>query len=343
VARDKRRVVVRPRPETGLSADALRDLFDLLDGRRSVDGVVDALQDRHPEASPVAVRQLVRKLGDKCVLVDARTPIPDGLTLDDLASYRRHLAYYSDFETEHRSRFDIHLAVKRSRVLVVGLGGAGSLMAGSLVSSGVRRLIGIDGDAVEATNLHRQLFYTAQDIDKPKAVALQEHLQERAPDLEFTAVPRYMMEIDDLEELLDDVDLVVHAADYPPRGSRLTTMRACLRRRVPLLFFFNTWAGPLCVPGKTACFRCYERASAKVHTRYGSLSEQLDQQPPSTSRTMPGINMLMCGLATWEAISFLAGTEAPATINGMVAVDPPSGEARRLPLERDPDCDLCGY
>ncbi|MCK2215375.1 TOMM precursor leader peptide-binding protein [Actinomadura sp. ATCC 31491] len=342
VARDPRRVVIRAQPRAGLTPDAIRTLFDLLDGSRSVDGVVDAIQDRHPEVSPTAVRHLVRRLAEQRVLVDARAPVPDGLTLDDLASYRRHLAYYADFETPQRSRFDIHLAVKRSRVLLVGLGGAGSLMAASLVSSGVRRLIGVDGDAVEATNLHRQLFYTADDIDKPKAVALRERLQERAPDLEFTAVPRYLMSGGELEDLLDDVDLVIHVADYPPRGSRIETTRACQRRKVPLLLFFNAIAGPLCIPGETACYRCYERASARAHSAYRNVPEQVDAHSPYTSRTMPGLNMLMCGLATWEAVSFLAGTETPATINGMVAVDAPSGQARRVPLERDPGCDVCG-
>ncbi len=342
IARDPRRIIIRAQPEAGLTPQAVRDLFDLLDGSRSVDGVVDAIQDVHPKVSPTAVRQLVRKLGDQRVLVDAQVPVPEGLSLDDLASYRRHLAYYADFETEQRSRFDIHLAVKRSRVLLVGLGGAGSMMAASLVSSGVRRLVGVDGDAVERDNLHRQLFYTADDIDRPKAEALKERLEQRAPDLEFTAVPRYLMSACELEELLDDVDLVIHVADYPPRGSRLETTRACVRRRVPLLMFFNACAGPLCVPGKTACYRCYERASARVHPRYGGVSDQVDLHYPYTSRTMPGLNLLMCGLATWEAVSFLAGTETPATLNGMISVDAPSGEARRAPLQRDPDCDVCG-
>ncbi|NRQ35272.1 TOMM precursor leader peptide-binding protein [Nonomuraea sp. NN258] len=342
VARDLRRVVIRTQPEAGLPAQAIRDLFELLDGSRSVDGVIDAIQDRHPKVSPTAVRRLVRMLGDRRVLVDAQAPVPAGLTLDDVAAYRRHLAYYADFETEQRSRFDIHLAVKRSRVMLVGLGGAGSLMAASLVSSGVRRLIGMDGDAVEADNLHRQLFFTADDIDKPKAVALKARLEARTPDLEFTAVPRYMMAAGELEDLLDDVDLVIHLADYPPRGSRLETTRACVRRRVPVLMFFNSYAGPLCVPGKTACFRCYERLSAKVHTDYRGVADQLDRHYPYTSRTRPGMNMLMCGLATWEAVSFLAGTETPATINGMVTVNAPSGEARRIPVDRDPGCDVCG-
>jgi molybdopterin-synthase adenylyltransferase len=342
VARDRRRIVVRPRPDASLTLDALKDLFGLLDGRRSVDGVVDALLDRHPTASPAAVRQLLRTLADKCVLVDAQAPVPAGLTADDVASYRRFLAYYSEFETAERSRYDIMLAVKQSRVGIVGLGGAGSLIAASLVSSGVRQLIGIDGDAVEATNLHRQLFFHAEDIDRPKAEALRDRLTERTPDLDFRAVPSYLMDPGELDELLDGVDLVIHVADYPPRNSRLVTTQACVRRGVPVLVFFNTYAGPLCVPGKSACFRCYERTVERAHAPYQSVSGQLDAGGPYTSRTRPGVNMLMCGLLTSEAVSFLSGVRTPATVNGMISVDPVAGAAHRIAVERDPLCDVCG-
>ena len=43
IARDPRRIIIRAQPEAGLTPQAVRDLFDLLDGSRSVDGVVDAI------------------------------------------------------------------------------------------------------------------------------------------------------------------------------------------------------------------------------------------------------------------------------------------------------------
>ena len=72
-----------------------------------------------------------------------------------------------------------------AKVLVVGCGGLGSPIAVYLASSGIGKLHLIDFDTVAITNLHRQVFYSLDDVDHYKSECLANFIQKRAP---FTQV-----------------------------------------------------------------------------------------------------------------------------------------------------------
>lgn len=69
----------------------------------------------------------------------------------------------------------------RAAVLIVGVGGLGSVVAQSLCAAGVGHLILIDHDRVEESNLHRQPLYRMRDIGALKALAAQATLLEANP------------------------------------------------------------------------------------------------------------------------------------------------------------------
>lgn len=96
-------------------------------------------------------------------------------------------------------------------VAVCGLGGLGSHIAVSLARAGIGKLILIDFDRVELTNLHRQQYRAAQ-IGMLKAEALAENLAEIAP---YLAVEAHSVKItkDNLAELLCRADIVCEAFD----------------------------------------------------------------------------------------------------------------------------------
>lgn len=343
IARDNRRLEVKTPREAGITAAVVTRLFEACDGSRTVEGIVEYILDVHPRASAGAVRRLAEQLAEKRILVDAAVPIPDELSADDIASYRRQIAYYSEFETETTSRYDYLARLKRANVVIIGLGGAGSLMAASLASSGVRRIVGIDGDIVEETNLNRQLFYFPEDVNRYKAEALADRLTQRIDGLSFIPVSKYIMSPHDLEEYLEGVDLVIHMGDFPPRQSRINTNEACLKTGIPVLFSFNTWCGPLCLPGVTPCFGCYELAAGRVHSGFEQISSAIDDKGPYSPRTRPGVNLWMMGIATSEAVSYLSGARQPVTLKGMISVDPARGESRHVGFQRSSDCRLCGH
>lgn len=96
-------------------------------------------------------------------------------------------------------------------VAVCGLGGLGSNIAISLARVGIGKLILIDFDRVDISNLHRQQ-YKATQIGKYKAQALAENLLEIAPYLEVRAVTARITE-ENYMDLLHDADVICEAFD----------------------------------------------------------------------------------------------------------------------------------
>jgi molybdopterin/thiamine biosynthesis adenylyltransferase/rhodanese-related sulfurtransferase len=97
-------------------------------------------------------------------------------------------------------------------VLVVGAGGLGCPVLQYLAGAGVGRLIVVDHDLVEETNLHRQPLYGMPDIGKPKAVSARMALLRFNPAIAIDAIVERLTP-QNVMRLVADVDLVVDAAD----------------------------------------------------------------------------------------------------------------------------------
>lgn len=110
-------------------------------------------------------------------------------------------------------------------VAVCGLGGLGSHIAIALARSGIGKLILIDFDCVDVTNLHRQQYKAAQ-VGKCKTEALRENLREIAPYLS-TEVHNVKIIRDNARELLKDADIICEAFDDAESKAMLTDVVLC--------------------------------------------------------------------------------------------------------------------
>ena len=96
-------------------------------------------------------------------------------------------------------------------VAICGLGGLGSNIAIALARAGIGKLILIDFDRVDITNLHRQQ-YKANQIGRYKTEALAENLLEIAPYIEIETITEQITEVN-ISFLLKDADIVCEAFD----------------------------------------------------------------------------------------------------------------------------------
>ena len=110
-------------------------------------------------------------------------------------------------------------------VAVCGLGGLGSHIAIALARAGIGKLILIDFDCVDVTNLHRQQYKAAQ-VGKCKTEALRENLREIAPYLS-TEVHNVKIIRDNARELLKDADIICEAFDAAESKAMLTDLVLC--------------------------------------------------------------------------------------------------------------------
>lgn len=112
---------------------------------------------------------------------------------------------------EVRHGKELQRKFSEATVAVCGLGGLGSNIAIALARAGIGKLILIDFDRVDITNLHRQQ-YKANQIGRYKTDALAENLSEIAPYPEVKTVIAKISE-DNLVTLLKDADVVCEAFD----------------------------------------------------------------------------------------------------------------------------------
>jgi len=112
--------------------------------------------------------------------------------------------------------------ISSTTVAVCGLGGLGSNIAISLARAGIGKLILIDFDKVDITNLHRQQ-YKANQIGMCKTEALQNNLKEINPYLE-TEIHTVCVDENNAKELLNGGDIICEAFDNPECKAMLTNL-----------------------------------------------------------------------------------------------------------------------
>lgn len=134
--------------------------------------------------------------------------------------------------------------IRKSRVLIFGLGGVGSWCAESLVRSGIRDITLVDSDRICVTNCNRQLMATSETVGQVKVDALRERLLKINPNADITCIQRiyeaetaetfhmetYDFIVDAIDSLKDKADLILRATSLPSHITFISSMGAALRR-----------------------------------------------------------------------------------------------------------------
>lgn len=148
--------------------------------------------------------------------------------------------------------------IRKASVGLVGLGALGSVIAEQLVRSGVGRLMAIDRDFVEMSNLHRQGLFTEKDArDRlPKAVAAQRRLGLLNGETEVDA---RVMDFNPAtaEDLFQDVDILIDGTDNFSTRYLLNDLSCELE--TPWIYGACVASGGLTatiIPNKTPCLTC---------------------------------------------------------------------------------------
>ena len=117
---------------------------------------------------------------------------------------------------------DLQNKISSTTVGICGLGGLGSNIAITLARAGIGKLILIDFDKVDITNLHRQQ-YKASQVGMYKTEALRENLTEINPYLE-TEIQTVCVTEENAKELLKDCDIICEGFDNAECKAMLTNL-----------------------------------------------------------------------------------------------------------------------
>jgi adenylyltransferase/sulfurtransferase len=126
-------------------------------------------------------------------------------TTEELKRYMKQLLL-ADFGVEGQQQ------LKKAKVVVIGAGGLGCPVLQYLTATGVGTIGIVDGDVVEASNLHRQVLYNMNDTGKKKAAVAAEKLSLQNPYTLLIQHPVFIEETN-VMEILSDYDLVIDGCD----------------------------------------------------------------------------------------------------------------------------------
>jgi molybdopterin-synthase adenylyltransferase len=247
------------------------------------------------------------------------------MTDDDLLRYSRHLLL-EEIGLEGQER------LRQSHALVIGAGGLGSPVALYLGTAGVGRLTLVDHDAVDLTNLQRQLAHAMDRIGQPKVASARAAIAALNPQVQVEALA---VRADDalLDRLVPAADVVVDCCDN--FATRQAVNAACVRHRRPLVSGAAIrFDGQLAVfdprDPQSPCYAClFPPGSAPEETRCATLG---------VFAPLVGI---VGSMQAAEALKLLCGAGTPVT-GLLLMLDARTMDWTRLRTPRQPGCAVCG-
>lgn len=227
-----------------------------------------------------------------------------------------------------------------SRVLLVGAGGLGSPAALYLAAAGVGTLGVVDDDAVDATNLQRQVLHTTSRVGMRKVESAARAIAELNPDVRVVPYDERLTG-KNVERLTADYDVVVDGADNFP--TRYLVSDASVTLGFPVvhgsIFRFE---------GQVTTF-IPERAAARTGFTAGPCYRCLFPLPPppedAPNCRQAGVFGVLCGvigsLQATETLKLLLRKGAPLR-GRLLTYDALTMRVRELTFSRDPACPACG-
>ncbi|KIL36917.1 hypothetical protein SD71_04125 [Cohnella kolymensis] len=123
--------------------------------------------------------------------------------------------------------------LKASTVAVLGIGGVGGIAAEALARSGIGRIILIDKDVVDITNINRQIHALTTTVGQAKADLMRDRIKLINPECDAVALRMFYTE-ETYEELFKyPLDYVIDASDTI--GYKIHLIKQCLDRRIPII------------------------------------------------------------------------------------------------------------
>lgn len=124
--------------------------------------------------------------------------------------------------------------LRNSNVLVVGLGGVGSFAAEFLARAGIGKMTIVDGDAVDLSNINRQLPALHSTVGKLKTEIMSDRLLDINPDLELQKLDEFLNP-ENMEEILNSqkFDYVLDCIDSV--SPKIALIKAARRKKIKIV------------------------------------------------------------------------------------------------------------
>ncbi|MGH2871929.1 MAG: molybdopterin-synthase adenylyltransferase MoeB [Solirubrobacteraceae bacterium] len=249
--------------------------------------------------------------------------LPRALSAEQRERYSRHLLLPEVGSEGQQKLLD-------AKVLLLGAGGLGSPAALYLAAAGVGTLGIVDDDAVDLSNLQRQVIHNSLRVGVPKVDSAEETITALNPDVK---VQKYQVRLgpENIMEIIAGYDVIVDGLDNFP--TRYLLNDASVRLRIPVVS-----AAILGFEGQLSVFKPYD----------GPCYRCLFPTPPpaelAPSCGANGVLGVLPGtmgmLQATEVIKLVLGEGDPA-IGRLLLYDALAATVNEVKIRRDPECPIC--
>jgi adenylyltransferase/sulfurtransferase len=247
-----------------------------------------------------------------------------------------------EFTDEQITRYSRHILlpevggkgqkkIAKAKILIIGAGGLGAPAAFYLSAAGVGTIGLVDSDAVDLSNLQRQVIHYTPDVGRSKVVSAKEKIQALNPDVQVVMHEERFV-ADNALKIIAGYDVVIDGVDNFP--AKFLINDACVLADKPLvhggILRFDGRVTTI-LPKKSACYRCVFK-----------------QPPPAglvASCQEAGVIGALAGvigtIQATEALKIVLGIGRPLT-DRLLDYDAKKATFREVKTRRNPHCPLCG-
>ena len=231
--------------------------------------------------------------------------------------------------------FEAQQAIAGKTALVLGLGGLGCAAAQALTSAGVGRLLLVDGDVVELSNLQRQILHDMASLGLPKVESARRRLGAINPEIRIDTLAQ-RLDAQAMQQAVAQADVVLDCSDNLP--TRLALNAACVAAAKPLVSGSAIrWQGQgfVYLPGQAApCYQC-------LYPQTGADAVEIADEPCATMGVFAPLVMSVGSWQAGQALRLLAGL--PVAAGQLQLLDMERGNWQQLQLQRQAACPICAH
>lgn len=280
------------------------DLVKLLAGNHPLEEIYSL-----SKLSKENINEIVQQF-DELGLLENRQAETLGVDTD---RYKTNLNYFTFYSSLNLSAVEFQARLNKSTVALLGIGGS-TLTALNLVGMGVGKIIIVDYDTIELSNLSRQLIFTEEDIGLLKVEAAKRKLQQINRDVEIVTHNMKVKNASELIPIIAEADIVINSIDTPPIQAARWVNYACMQSN-KILIQGGLTANSMVLDvfsKKTGCYDCFLLSSMKVDNDFADqlkfvLSSSFENVNTSFA---PNVSMLT-GIITAEVAKIVTGYQEP--------------------------------
>jgi len=216
--------------------------------------------------------------------------------------------------------------IRNSKVIIVGVGGLGSVSSLYLAAAGVGKLILIDNDRVSLSDLNRQILYSEETLGLSKVDVAKMKIESLNSQVKVESIMKQITK-ENISDLIKDADVVVDGLDN--WSARFIVNEYCVENDIPFVHAgVSEFYGQITtvMPGKGPCLRCI----------FPEKPYEMENIP--ILGATPGV---LASLQVMETVKIITGI-GRLLVGRMLFLDGEEMTCEETEIKRNPDCPICG-